>query len=183
MLSGGGLAEGMVGMADRFGGWWDRQADRWSWQRKRVWISERGLADCPDLVSQMWIRLQDNSRIGSGANALLMKTCFICFVYIQSVTLYEKLDFYDCGFAAFPSAAVKLRFWRPSTLRLSPGWFLFFTGGLLDCLGTLTGHKLTPWLAVWSYSFTRPWWNTNCAKILSVCFNLLWAADGWRLPH
>lgn len=112
MLSGGGLAEGMVGMADRFGGWWDRQADRWSWQRKRVWISERGLADCPDLVSQMWIRLQDNSRIGSGANALLMKTCFICFVYIQSVTLYEKLDFYDCGFAAFPSAAVELRFWR-----------------------------------------------------------------------
>lgn len=33
-------------------------------------VSERGLADCPDLVSQMWIRLQDNSRIGSGANAL-----------------------------------------------------------------------------------------------------------------
>lgn len=183
MLSGGGLAEGMVGMADRFGGWWDRQADRWSWQRKRVWISERGLADCPDLVSQMWIRLQDNSRIGSGANALWWK-------HVSSVLFTFSLSHYmrSSTFMIVASQRFLLQqlswgFEGPSTLRLSPGWFLFFTGGLLDCLGTLTGHKLTPWLAVWSYSFTRPWWNTNCAKILSVCFNLLWAADGWRLPH
>lgn len=30
-------------------------------------------------------------------------------VYIQCVILYEKLDFYDCGFAVFSSAAIKLR--------------------------------------------------------------------------
>lgn len=70
------------------------------------------------------------------------------FVYTRSVIPYEKLDFYDCGFAAFPPVSQSSCGWRPASAAALARVALFswatFTGGLLDCPGTLAGHKLTP---------------------------------------
>lgn len=67
-------------------------------------------------------------------------------VYIQSVALREKLDFYGCGFVLFPSAAVELRLEACGAAALASFSRAAFIGGSLDCPGTLTGRKLTPWL-------------------------------------
>lgn len=67
-----------------------------------------------------------------------------------------------------------LRLWGSRLGRLFS--CLTFIGGLLDCPGTLTGHRLTPWLVCFS---PGPELN-NYTKFF---FNLLWVADGWGLPH
>lgn len=66
---------------------------------------------------------------------------------MRSVILYEMLDFYDHGSSALPSAPVMLRLAAYSTVAAAKVVFfslVTFTGGLLDCQGTLAGHKLTP---------------------------------------
>lgn len=53
---------------------------------------------------------------GFGVSALDKNMFHLCFVYVQSVTLYEELDFYDCG---FPSASVKLKYSAAALARVA----------------------------------------------------------------
>lgn len=70
-----------------------------------------------------------------------------CFVCIQSVVLYERIVFYDCGFSRLCSSRAEVSGLQRCGWHLSRlfSW-LTFIGGLLNCSGTLTDHKLTPWL-------------------------------------
>lgn len=75
-------------------------------------------------------------------------------------------DFYDCGFfffffTALPSAAVKAEAGaalQRRGSRLGRPVFMgdFFMGGLSDCPGTPTGHKLTPRLGLCGPFLTGP---------------------------
>lgn len=78
-----------------------------------------------------------------------MKTCFILVLFTRGLSYrMRSLTFMTVGSQRFPPVSQSSCGWRPASAAALARVALFswatFTGGLLDCPGTLAGHKLTP---------------------------------------
>ena len=157
-----------------------------SFVRRRVLthVTDFGLFSNP-VHTALTARLQlSNSQHLFLTQERLMETCLI-FVLLLSLSHYMRyLTFMIVGLHGFPPQQSSWGL-RPTALRLSPWPPVFMVDFYSSLIGlfwdtnwpqtdTMTGPR---WLF-----FTQAGRNCNCTKFF-VCFDLLWAADGWGSLH